>query len=76
MNDLAEARHVDDLRDAVRSLTIVLQRLELSINRHQQQQLVVLQAIAANTAGLPALVDQLQRRSNGTADHQPQENAE
>lgn len=73
------ARHVDNLTDAVQTLTRTLVRAEEAQRRrderqaindqrqalHDQQQLELLRAIALHTANLPAVIDILTTKANG-----------
>lgn len=64
-----EAHHVDNLTDAVKSLTRAIAHLTDAEKSHHRDTLYVLQQIATHTEGLPALVELLARATtNGHAE--------
>jgi hypothetical protein len=58
-------RDLDDLKDAIRSLVVVVTRFDAALTRGIRDLLAALQQIATNTEGLPALVETLASHANG-----------
>jgi hypothetical protein len=70
---LLEPRHVDALTESVRALTMTIARAEEQRVREHRALMAAIEKLAIHTENLPALMDALESKSNGTT-HQENDN--